>query len=366
MLKKKNLSLSFISFFVGLFLTGCQINSPALPEDTIDKLELVPDTNSERTVTESGSFSTVDFNSEIVATQPWNLAFVIKEERYEDSPEDGFWRTMWRGAEKAGQDFGVNLDLAYVTESCNSEAQCEEEQIKLVLKLLEENNMDGMIISAKDADRLVPITEKVIASGIPVIAVDSIVNTDQILSFVTVNNFEAGKQMGEWLVSQLEEDSNVVILEGEIDQQNARDRRNGFFAGLQTGSVNILDSKSARWYEDVAAEITADWLQDFSDIDAILAANDSMALGALTAVKEADRDQILVTGYDAIGDAIASIHSNDLAATIDQVPGLQARAAVQMMVRHLETGETFPPQVLIPDVKLITQSNVDDYIQERE
>ncbi|NES23685.1 MAG: sugar ABC transporter substrate-binding protein, partial [Symploca sp. SIO3E6] len=209
-----------------------------------------------------------------------------------------------------------------------------------------------------DANRLVPVTEKIIEKGIPVIALDSAINSNKILSLVSFNNFQGGKVIGEWLVNKLDNKSNVLILEGVSSQRSAIDRRNGFLTGLQQGNINVLDTQSALWDKDMAEKIATQWLEEFSDIDAIICANDTMALGVLRAMKKAERSDILITGYDAINQVIQAIAQGEIAATIDQSPDIQARIAVQMMVRHLETGESLPPLIFMPEIKLVSEENV--------
>jgi ribose transport system substrate-binding protein len=194
---------------------------------------------------------------------------------------------------------------------------------------------------------------------------DTAVNSDQLLTFVVFDNFTAGRVIGEWVVEQLGGAGKVLILEGPPDQQNALDRRNGFLAGLRSGDIDVLDTQSADWEIEPAQEITTAWLQQYSDIDAILAANDDMALGAAEAVGEAHRQGIVITGFDATDVGLAAIKAGHIAATVDQSPDQQARLAIQLLIRHLETGETFPPIIFMPDIPLVTQENVGDYVSEQ-
>ncbi|NEP13232.1 MAG: sugar ABC transporter substrate-binding protein [Symploca sp. SIO2C1] len=313
-----------------------------------------------KTATDSSAVeqSNIDLETEIVATKPWRITFVTKAPNYEQLSEHDYWSVTWQGMEQAGKDFGVKVESAYITEPCDNEVECIEAQIRLISKYLNSQTTDAMIIAPMDANRLVTVTEKIIDKGIPVIALDSAINTNKILSLISFNHFQAGKVMGEWLVEKLDSNSNVLILEGVNSQRSAIDRRNGFLTGLEQGNINVLDTQSALWDTDIAEKIATQWLEEFSNIDAIICANDSMALGALNAVNKAKRSDILITGYDAINEVIQAIAKGEIAATIDQSPDLQARIAVQMMVRYLETGESLPPLIFMPEIKLVSQENV--------
>lgn len=361
-MKKQLFATWIIIFYLSISLVGCKsaTQTSSVGEDLSSSSEIDPQTVTDDSAVDQ---SNIDLETEIIASQPWKITFVSKAPNYEELSEHDYWSVTWSGIEQAGKDFGVNVELAYITDPCENELECIEAQIRLIAEYLKSENTDAMIIAPMDANRLVPVTEKLIETGVPVIALDSAINTNNVLSLVSFNNFQAGKVMGEWLVEKLDENSNVVILEGVTSQRSAIDRRNGFLAGLEQGNINVLASQSALWDKDMAEEITTQWLEEYPELDAIMCANDTMALGAIRAIQKAGRSDILITGYDAIQDVIGAITKGDIAATIDQSPDIQARIAVQMMVRYLETGETLPSIIYMPEIKVVSEENVQNYLQ---
>ncbi len=350
--------ISVIFLILGL---GCQ-QSEAIPRTEVS---VVTPTALSTPVPLSEAVASVDLDKKIEASQPWRIDFIVKDKQLaEELSMSPYWTSAWEGAQQAGEEFGVDLELGLLPAGCQTDTECVEPQIRLVADLIAQGETDGLIIAPIESNRLVPVVEKAIAAGIPTIVMDNALNTEEILTFIVFDNFMAGQAMGEWVVEQLDGIGKALILEGPNDQQNAIDRRNGFLAGLQAGDIEVLDIQSADWELSVAKEKTAQWLQEFSEFDVIIAANDGMALGAAQAVEEAKRGDILITGYDAEGDALSAIQDGKMTATIDQVPSLQAYIAVQLMVRHLEQGETFPPIILLPDIPLITKANVDAYLAE--
>jgi len=331
---------------LSLVLSSCVV-SPG-------KLELPEPTNSEKSAQPTPS-AKLAIAEEIKATKPWKIIFATKDN------QNLYNLQAWSGAEEAGKDFGVQM--MWLSNDCN---ECVKEQIIAITEAIASGGIDGMIVMATDSVRLAPAIEKAIDAGIPVIAMDTPVNSDRLETFVVFDNYTAGMRIGEWVVEQLQgRRGRVLLLDGSESHQNGIDRRNGFLAGLQKGDIEFLEAKSGHWKYSDAKKITAEWLQRFDRIDAIVAANDDMALGACDAVVAANRHEILVTGFDAVQPALRAIKQGKMAATIDQLPKTQARLAVQLMLRHLETGETFPPQVMISDIALITQGNIDDYLSEQ-
>jgi ribose transport system substrate-binding protein len=287
---------------------------------------------------------------EIKATKPWQIGYVIKD------TTNPYYVRMTAGAETAGQDFDVEVAVVAPEEPGNV-----DQQIGLMEDLIQQE-VDGIVIAPTDTNRLAPVTEKAIEAGIPVIALGTPLNTDKILTHTGFDNLAAGQMLGEWVADQLGGSGKVLILEGPPGQQNAIERRNGFLAGLQQSNIDVLGVESAHWHKDEAYEITKKWLDQFSEIDAIVAANDNMGLGAAQAIAEAGREGIIVTGFDANQDALVAIKDGQMHASVDQVPGRQARQAIQLMIRHLENGETFPEFLPWQDIIMANTENIDQFL----
>jgi ribose transport system substrate-binding protein len=305
----------------------------------------------------------IDLKTEIKATRPWKIAFAPKFKLYGETGHlSAYWQPAWEGAQQAGLAAGVNVELIVAKVSGQSDADYVEPQIRLIADLIETHAVDGLIIAPFDSNRLAPVVDKAIAAGIPTIAMDTPVNSDHLLTYVAFDNRAAGQVVGEWVVRRLGGPGRALILEGPPDQQNAVERRNGFSAGLQTGDIDVLNTQPADWESEPARKITAAWLKMYPQVDAILAANDTMALGAAQAVAEAKRTGILITGFDATAQGVAAVEAGQIAAPLDQAPGQQARLALQLLLRRLERGETFPPIIYLPDGLMVTPDNVDHYL----
>ncbi|NEO51968.1 MAG: sugar ABC transporter substrate-binding protein [Okeania sp. SIO3B5] len=292
------------------------------------------------------------FQTEIKATKPWKIAYILKT-----IPEEPYWKDVKEGAEKAAQNF--NIDITIINSEKPQTSEFVEDQIILVANLIKTEEIDGIIIGSSDSIRLVPAVEKAINSGIPVIAMDTPLNSDQILTFVGFDNFSGGKSMGEWVVKNLGGKGTVAILDGAPNHDNAIQRRRGFMAGLKTGDMKVIAIESANWEQSKAQEIATNFFKKFENIDAIIAANDSMALGASQAVENTQYPPIIITGFDGLENGLQAIKQGKITATINQVPKQQARLAIQLMIRHLENGETFPNVILLPNTEVITSENFD-------
>ena len=96
------------------------------------------------------------------------------------------------------------------------------------------------------------------------------------------------------------------------------------------------------------------------DMNAVIANNDEMALGAIQALKTSGKlGDVKVVGIDAITDALKSIEAGELSATVFQDPA-QGRAAMEILDK-LSKGETQEEQVKYIPVKLVTKDNYQDF-----
>ena len=294
---------------------------------------------------------------EIKATRPWKFVLAIKDKVKEDGKiVSPVWQEVWKAAQKAAYDFGVEVTL--LPNSCQT---CVTEQIKAIDSLTRPPKIDGLIIGAVDSIDLAQVVEKVISAGIPVIAIDTPLNSDRLLTFVGFDNFGGGKAIGEWVVAHLQGKGQVAILEGPPSQQNAIDRRNGFLAGLQQGNMEVVATKSGNWESDLARKITEGWIASYPNLKAIIAANERMALGA-SAAAQAAKVPLLITAFGIDNEIVDAIKNGHIGATVNQGFERQARLSIQLLIRHLEKKEIFPPFLApLSKISIVTKDNVNDY-----
>ncbi len=153
----------------------------------------------------------------------------------------------------------------------------------------------------------------------------------------------------------------VAIIEGKAGNVTGDARRDGVKKALAAaGNAPLVASLPGDWDRAKALDVAASVLQRNPDLRAFYAANDTMALGALQAVKNANKlGKVLVVGTDGVPEAVASVKAGQLSATAGQdAAGMGARA-LGIMVDALKnkpaiSADTPPLQVPI-DSKIITQ-----------
>jgi len=157
-------------------------------------------------------------------------------------------------------------------------------------------------------------------------------------------------------------DARYVELLGRESDTNAQVRTTGFHSVLDH-RANLLRvaAQSANWSQSEAFQKTETILQAHPDIQGIIAGNDTMALGALAAVKSAGRSGIVIAGFDGSPDAVAAVGAGDLRATALQPAVLIARLAAEEADQYLRTGSLQKQERQIIPCDLVIQSNADNF-----
>ena len=225
----------------------------------------------------------------------------------------------------------------------------------------EVSNMEDISVKDVDVVLLNPVdSDSAIASvmvannlDLPVITVDRAANGGEVVSHVASDNAEGGKMAAQYLINQLEDNANIVELEGIAGSSATRDRGAGFDNEIENSNLNIITKQSADFDRTKGLSVMENIIQSKGDIDAVFAQNDEMALGALKALQDANMDNVLVVGFDATDDAVASVNKGEMSATIAQQPILIGETAVNLTHRFLsgQTVEAFAPV----ELKLISK-----------
>ena len=125
--------------------------------------------------------------------------------------------------------------------------------------------------------------------------------------------------------------------------------------------IKIVEEQTANWSRNQGADLMTNWLVGRRKLDAVIANNDEMAIGAIQALKAAGRrhGQVVVGGIDATQDALAAMKAGDLDVTVFQNAAGQGKGALDAALK-LAKGEKVEQKVWIP-FELVTPANMDQY-----
>ncbi len=222
---------------------------------------------------------------------------------------------------------------------------------------------DVIVIAPADSKAMVEPIKEALDAGIKVVNIDVALDQDAMadagidLAFFGPDNRLGAKMAGDALAASLGEGANVVILEGNPEADNGNQRRMGFEDAVAEGGLNLLDSRTANWETEQANQLMTTFLTQYPDIQGVMAANDSMALGVAAALDaEGKTGEIEVVGFDNIPAVRPLIADGTMLATIEQYGSDMAVFGIEMGLREL-AGEEFCGWQLTP-IDLITAENV--------
>lgn len=190
--------------------------------------------------------------------------------------------------------------------------------------------------------------DEAVKAGIPVIGVDTSAGSPRVAVTIRTDNVLGGKLAGQYIAKALNGKGNVVVLEGPAGDTNSALRVGGFMSVIkQYPGIKVLASQPADWNREKGFNVMSDLLQAFPKIDAVFGANDEMALGAVGALKAANRlKSTIVVGFDATPDGVAAVKNGEMAATVQQHPYEEGYQAVELALKILK-GEPFSSKVVM-------------------
>jgi ABC-type sugar transport system substrate-binding protein len=219
-------------------------------------------------------------------------------------------------------------------------------------------DVGGFLVLPGDAAALAPAIQAAIDVGIPVVTVDRNLTSATTLAQVGANDVRGGEQQAEYLMRLLPDGGKIIVLQGSAGASAALDRDAGLKRALDGHpEYDIVFDQSAGSTRDQGRTVAEQALQANPDANAIVAANDELALGAADAVVAAGLD-IPIIGFDAVPDALQAVQAGTLAATIEPWPGRQVTGALQILVDSIRNGTSPAEHDIFIEPTLITAENV--------
>ncbi|KTT13299.1 sugar ABC transporter substrate-binding protein [Pseudacidovorax intermedius] len=238
-------------------------------------------------------------------------------------------------------------------------------QIKMVEQMVAQK-VNALVIAPADSKALVPAIKAAVDKGILVINIDNRLDAAALkekniqVTFVGPDNRAGAKLVGDYLGKQLKSGDKVGIIEGVSTTFNAQQRTLGYQDAMKAVGANVVGVQSGQWEIDKGNTVAAGMLREHPDLKALLAGNDSMALGAVAAVKAAGKTgQVQVVGYDNIGAIKPMLADGRVLATADQFGAKQAVFGIETALKALAEKKTQAqlPAEIKTDVVLVTKDS---------
>jgi ribose transport system substrate-binding protein len=252
------------------------------------------------------------------------------------------------GADRVAQQFGATTKH-YVPQKPDDVV----EQIALIKGAIAEEP-DAFVFTPAHETEIDAAALSIDAAGIPVFSFVTRATAGQPKCFVGSDDRTLGKDIARYLFDTIGGRGEIAIFEGTPASATSHARYKGFQDALaEYPDIKVRLSVCGEYQRDVARKVYAANADKLKGVDAILCANDVMALGVLDAIGAAKHPP--VAGINAIPQAITAIAAGDLLATVNFDAMTMASIATEAALRHLR-GEIVPHQIMLP-VRVIDGSN---------
>ena len=270
-----------------------------------------------------------------------------------------FFKSMEEGAVRFAKADGT---FTLVPVGMNSETDIDT-QISAVENFVTQK-VDIICVAPADSVGLVSPVKKAIKAGITVVNFDVKLDDKALadaglanLVFVGPDNEEGAYLAGAELARKLGKGGKVVIIEGNPGADNAKMRKAGFDRAARELGLQVLTSMTAHWVTEEANTLMTNLLTRFPEVQGVMAANDSMALGVVKALDAAKKSgKVLVVGFDNIPAVQKLVKEGKVLATIDQFGPDMAANCIRTGFR-MKKGEKIQGWMKTP-VKLVTAKDL--------
>lgn len=270
--------------------------------------------------------------------------------------ENPFFKAEADAAKEEAEKLGYETLVASHDDDPNKQSELIDSAIS--------QNAKAIILDNAGADASIGPVQKATDAGIPVFLIDREINQTGIAKAqIVANNAQGAAAVAEEFVAALPDGGNYIELTGKESDTNAGVRSEAFASVIsQYPELVSVAKETANWSQDEAFSKVETLLQRDSDVQGIIAGNDTMALGAVAAVEAAGlSDQIKIVGFDGSPDAVEAIKEGKLVATGLQPAVLISQLAVQQADKFITEGDTGEEEKQSIDCIVINADNADKY-----
>jgi len=259
--------------------------------------------------------------------------------------DNPFFVSIKAGATRKAKELGYELVVANSNNDSTKERSNVDDFVQQGIGLLIINPVDSAAVGnaigvANDAK-------------IPVITVDRSASTGTVICHIASDNVAGGKMAADFILKKLGGKANIVELQGTPGASATIERGKGFHSAVDNkAGVKVVASQSADFDRQKGLTVMENIIQSTPNFNVVFSQNDEMALGAVKALKAANK-KVIVVGFDGSADAQKAVTSGVMTATVAQQPELIGSMAIENAVKALKGGTL--PKTIPANLTLITK-----------
>ena len=268
------------------------------------------------------------------------------------------WRDKQNAELRMGAYFHDNVELKFAAAYDSDERQVQQ------IDSLVNSGIDLLIVAPNQVQTISPAIDRAYDKGIPVIVFERKTSSQKYTAFISADNYEMGRVMGEYIVARLHGQGHVMEIKGLEGSSPSIERHNGFMDAIkQSPGIQVVASLQGDWTEPTAYETTRQWLANNKDVrvDLVFGANDRTAMGA----RKALGGEVLYCGIDGLPGENGGIQLvRDSLLDASYIYPTHGDQIIELAVNILE-GKPYEKETLLMSA-LVTRDNAKVLLMESE
>ncbi|WP_419079274.1 sugar ABC transporter substrate-binding protein, partial [Sellimonas intestinalis] len=269
------------------------------------------------------------------------------------SMENPYYETLEASIREAIEESGSTL----ISRDPKGDSTAQIQQIRDMIA----DGIQAIFLCPVDWEKIAPALTELKEADIEIINLDTQVqDREEVDAYVGSDNINAGVICGEKLIEAAPDGGQVVILECTT-QNSIIDRINGFEETIAGKGFEVVERSETGGKKDEAKTQMARILKEQDHITAVMCGNDQIALGALEAIEEAGRSEMMIYSVDG-----SPKLKQELAKDGSLVVGIAAQSPINIgksavtVALQIMNGERYEKETL-EEVLFIDRSNVGMY-----
>jgi len=271
---------------------------------------------------------------------------------------DQHWLSVKAGAEDKAEELG-NISITFRAPADKTDPS---EQMRMVEDAINQK-ADAILLAPLDSIALTPIVDKAVKADIPVIDIDSPLDTNKITSFIATDNAEAAAIAADTLADLIGGKGKIAVINHQPGAGTAMLRENGFKKQIDSKypDIKIVATQYSSGDKAIAMNQALDIMTANPDLAGFYACNEGSTVGVAQAIKQKNAvDKIKLVGFDKSEDTINAIKEGMIHATMVQNPYKMGQLAVQFA--HDALNDKQVEKLVDTGVNVITKENVEEII----
>lgn len=264
------------------------------------------------------------------------------------SKNGDYWNTLKMGAEAAAKEFGVNL--TFDGPESEDDAAGQEELVRQYLAY----GMDALILSANDYDKLADTVDAVSHKGVPVVTVDSEVNSPKVTSFIGIDNYEAGRKAAVKLKDLVGDRGRFAILTSYQGVRNTQQREKGVRdEWADKAGLNVEQTAYCGSDVKTCSVRTREILQGTMPIDGLLTLSAAASVGAAEEIRRLGLSgKVKLVAFENSQEELEWLQEGVIQATLVQNPFTMGYLSVKTALAAIDGQKV--------DERIVTETKIID------